>query len=141
VDKVRIERLPNTKEIDGAKWWTEEKGEFVQISYGETIRHLAYFEVKKGFFRGSHVHKLKEETFYVIKGRIKAIFQDMETLQKEEHILVKADKIRVKTNCGHILYGLEDSTVVEYSPLDYDKTDAYPIVFENVTGIPPVEEV
>ena len=87
------------------------------------------------------MHKLKEETFYVIKGRIKAIFQDMETLQKEEHILVKADKIRIKPNCGHILLGLEDSTVVEYSPLDYDKTDAYPIVFENVTGIPPAEEV
>jgi dTDP-4-dehydrorhamnose 3,5-epimerase-like enzyme len=141
VDKVTIEKLPNTKDINGAKWWTGDNGEFVQISYKETIRHLAFFELKKGYFRGSHVHKLKEETFYVIKGRIKAIFQDMETLEKEERELVKADKIRIKTNCGHILYGLEDSTVVEYSPLDYDKTDAYTVVFENVTGIPPVSEV
>lgn len=141
MDKVTIEKLPNTKDIDGAKWWTGENGEFVQISYKETIRHLAFFELKKGFFRGSHVHEQKEETFYVIKGKIRAIFQDMETLQKEEHMLVRTDRVRIKTNCGHILIGLEDSTVIEYSPLDYDKSDAHPVDFGNVKDLPPVNEV
>ena len=130
MDKVTIEKLPNTKNVDGAKWWVEEKGEFAQISYKEDIRHLAFFELKKGFFRGSHYHKEKEETFYVISGRIRAIFQDMEGPQREEHILVKGDRIRVKTNCAHIFYGLEDSAVVEYSPQVYNKGDAYPVEFE-----------
>ena len=141
MDKVTIEKLPNTKEKDGAKWWIAENGEFVQISYKETIRHLAFFELKKGFFRGSHVHKQKEETFYVIKGKIRAIFQDMETLEREERVLERTDRVRIKTNCGHILIGLEDSAVVEYSPVDYDKTDAYPLDFGNVKDLSQVSEV
>lgn len=140
MDKVTIEKLPNTKEMDGPKWWIADNGEFVQISYKETIRHLAFFELKKGFFRGSHVHKQKEETFYVVKGRIRAIFVDMETGQKEERVLVRTDKVRIKTNCGHILIGLEDSAVVEYSPIDYDKADAYPVEFGNTGDLPPVDE-
>ncbi|MCX5807383.1 MAG: cupin domain-containing protein [Proteobacteria bacterium] len=128
---VTIEKLPNTKDTDGAKWWVEEKGEFAQIAYKEDIRHLAFFELKKGFLRGSHVHKQKEETFYMVRGRVRAIFRDMETLRQEEHILVKGDRIRVKTNCGHIFYGLEDALVVEYSPQVYDKGDAYQVDFGN----------
>jgi dTDP-4-dehydrorhamnose 3,5-epimerase-like enzyme len=131
MDMVTIEKLPNTKDVDGAKWWVDEKGEFAQIAYKEEIRHLAFFELKKVSFRGGHVHKEKEEVFYVIRGRIQAIFRDMETLRQEEHILVKGDRIRVKTNCGHIFYGLEDSLVVEYSPQVYNKGDAYPVDFGN----------
>jgi mannose-6-phosphate isomerase-like protein (cupin superfamily) len=132
MDMVTIEKLPNTKDVDGAKWWVEEKGEFVQIAYKEEIRHLAFFELKKGFYRGSHFHKNKEETFYVIKGRIRAIFRNMETLRKKELLLSKGDRIRVKTNCGHIFYGLEDALVVEYSPQVYDKDDTYLVNFEYI---------
>jgi mannose-6-phosphate isomerase-like protein (cupin superfamily) len=128
---VKIEKLPNTKDVDGAKWWVEEKGEFAQIAYKEEIRHLAFFELKKGFSRGSHVHMQKEEVFYLIRGRIKAVFRDMESLIQEEYILVKGDRIRVKTNCGHIFYGLEDALVIEYSPQVYNKGDAYPVDFSN----------
>jgi len=131
MDMITIEKLPNTKDVDGAKWWVEEKGVFAQIAYKEEIRHLAFFELKKGFFRGSHVHKQKEESFYVISGTIRSIFRDMETLMQEEHILVKGDRIRVKTNCGHIFYGINDSLVVEYSPQEYDKGDSYPVNFDN----------
>jgi dTDP-4-dehydrorhamnose 3,5-epimerase-like enzyme len=132
MDMVTIEKLPNTKDMDGVKRWVEEKGEFAQIAYKEEIKHLAFFELKKGFFRGSHVHKQKEEIFYVISGRIQAIFRNMETLQQEEHIMVKGDKIRVKTNCGHIFCGLEDALVIEYSPQEYDKGDAYPVDFGKI---------
>ena len=45
----------------------------------------------------------------------------MDTLQKEERVLEKGDKIRVKTRCGHLFYGLEDALVIEYSPQVYDK--------------------
>ncbi len=141
MDKVTIEKLPNTKDTDGAKWWVADNGEFVQISYKETIRHLAFFELRKGFFRGSHVHKRKEETLYVIKGKIRAIFVDMETLQREERILTRTDKIRIKTNCGHIFIGLEDSAAIEYSPIDYDKTDAHPVDFRDAMDRPPANEV
>jgi dTDP-4-dehydrorhamnose 3,5-epimerase-like enzyme len=127
MDKVQIEKLPHSKEILGAKRWEEERGEFVQISYKEEIRHLAVFEIRKGFSRGSHYHEAKEEIFYVVSGKMRALFLDMDTLQKEEYILEKGDKIRIKPRCGHIFYGLEDTLVVEYSPQVYNVEDSYRI--------------
>ena len=125
MEKVIIEKLPVTKNIAGAKRWTEEKGEFVQISHREEIRHLALFEIKKGFFRGSHFHRQKEEVFYVVRGRIRARFVDTETDERGEFVLEEGDKIRINPLCGHILHGLEDSMVVEYSPQFYDIEDNY----------------
>jgi dTDP-4-dehydrorhamnose 3,5-epimerase-like enzyme len=127
MDKVSVEKLPVTKNVPGAKRWTEEKGEFVQISCREEIRHLALFEIKKGFFRGSHFHRQKEEVFYVVRGRIRARFVDTETDERGEFVLEEGDKIRINPLCGHILHGLEDSMVVEYSPQFYDIEDNYRI--------------
>ncbi|MCX8022424.1 MAG: cupin domain-containing protein [Syntrophorhabdaceae bacterium] len=129
MESVVVERLPNTKDIDGAKWWIEERGMFAQIAYREEIRHLAFFEIKKGYFRGSHYHKKKEETFFVISGKIRALFRDIEGDLREEHILSRGDRVRVKTGCGHIFYALEDVLVVEYSPQIYEKEDTYYLEF------------
>ena len=63
MDKVIIETLPTGKKREGPKRWNEKRGEFVQISFREKIGHLAFFEIKKGFSRGSHYHKRKEEVF------------------------------------------------------------------------------
>jgi dTDP-4-dehydrorhamnose 3,5-epimerase-like enzyme len=127
MSKVIIEELPDTKEIPGAKRWEEERGEFVQVAFQEEIHHLAAFEIRKGYARGNHYHEKKEEIFYVFRGKIKASFIDMDTLQKEERILKKGDKIRVKPRCGHLLYGLEDTLVIEYSPQVYDIEDNFKI--------------
>ncbi len=127
MNKVIIEKLPDTKEIPGAKRWEEERGEFVQVAYQEEIHHLATFEIRKGYTRGSHYHEKKEEIFYVFRGKIMASFMDMDTLQREEGILKKGDKIRVKPRCGHLFCGLEDALVIEYSPQVYDKEDSHQV--------------
>jgi len=120
---LQIENLPETKEVEGAKRWEEDKGEFVQIAYDEDMRHLAYFELKKGFWRGRHYHEEKSETFYVVSGVIRAVFISHDRAEREEHVLYKGQKIRVKPRIWHVFYGLEDSTVVEYSPQKYDEND------------------
>jgi|WetSurMetagenome_2_1015567.scaffolds.fasta_scaffold71083_4 dTDP-4-dehydrorhamnose 3,5-epimerase-like enzyme len=127
MDKILIELLPVAKDVDGAKRWEEEKGEFAQISAGEKICHIAVFTVKAGFWRGRHYHEKKDETFYVIDGKISAVFIDLDTNEKEERIIAKGHRLRVKPRCWHVLYGIDDASVVEYSPQPYDKTDAYTI--------------
>ena len=127
MDKVVVEKLSNTKEVQGTKRWEEERGEFAQIAYQEEIHHLALFEIRRGFSRGHHYHKKKEEIFYVVQGKLRVLLMDMDTFQKEERILEKGDKIRIKPSCGHTLYGLEDTLVVEYSPQVYDVEDNYKI--------------
>ncbi len=127
MEKVFIENLPETSELDGAKRWVDEKGEFVQISYREDIGHLAFFELRKGRTRASHYHERKEEVFYVISGKIRAVFVDPASGERKTFILQKGMKIRVRTGVGHMFHGIEDSHVVEYSPQYYDKEDAHRI--------------
>lgn len=127
MEGLLIEFLPETKDLEGAKRWEEEKGQFAQIAYDEEMRHLAYFEITKGFWRGKHYHEKKDETFYVVSGAIRAVFANLYTGEREEHVLKKGCRIRVKPRIWHVFYGLEDSTVVEYSPQKYDKNDAYRI--------------
>ncbi|NWF93881.1 MAG: cupin domain-containing protein [Syntrophaceae bacterium] len=129
MEKVQIEKLPYTKERMGAKRWEEERGESVQIAYREEIRHLALFEIRKGFSRGNHYHERKEEVFYVVSGEMRGLFMDMDNFEKEEFLLERGDKIRIKPRCGHLFYGLEDTLVVEYSPQVYDVADSYRIDF------------
>jgi len=125
MEKVIFEKLPLTREIPGAKRWQEERGEFVQAAYQEEMRHLAVFEIKKGFFRGNHYHEKKEEIFYIFAGKIRAIFMNIDTREKEEKVLEKGDKIRLKPRCGHIFHALEDTLVIEYSPQVFDPEDNY----------------
>jgi dTDP-4-dehydrorhamnose 3,5-epimerase-like enzyme len=131
MDKVYREKLPERKDIDGAKRWSEEKGEFVQISYREDIGHLAFFELKKGYVRGNHYHEKKEEVFYIISGEVRAFFVDIDSSEKEEQLLTKGDKIKVSTRVGHVFHGVEDALVVEYSPQYYDKEDSFRMDLED----------
>ena len=125
MDKVRIEMLPEAKEVEGAKRWDEEKGEFAQICYGEEARHIAFFRIRSGSWRGKHYHEKKEEIFYVASGRMRAVFVDIDSGQKEEYVLTKGQRLRVSPRCWHVFYGMEEASVVEYSPQAYDKADAY----------------
>jgi dTDP-4-dehydrorhamnose 3,5-epimerase-like enzyme len=127
MDKVFLEMLPVTNEGDGAKRWTEEKGEFAQICYGEEARHIALFTLRKGFWRGMHYHEKKEETFYVACGSVRAVFIDMDTDERVEHLLTKGVRLHVLPRCWHIFYGIDEATVVEYSPQVYESKDAYRI--------------
>jgi dTDP-4-dehydrorhamnose 3,5-epimerase-like enzyme len=127
MEKVVIEKIPYAKKVQGVKRWGEERGEFVQIAYQEEIHHVVLFEIRKGFSRGDHYHRKKEEIFYIFNGKLKALFMDMENLQKEERVLEKGDKIRIKPFCGHLFYGLEDTLVVEYSPQVYEEEDRHKI--------------
>ncbi len=127
MDKIFLEMLPVTSEGDRAKRWEEEKGEFAQICFREEARHIALFTLKKGFWRGMHYHEKKEEIFYVAGGSVRAVFIDMDTDERVEHLLTKGARLRVKPRCWHIFYGIDEATVVEYSPQVYESKDAYRI--------------
>lgn len=131
MERVRVERVPVSKELTGVKRWIEERGEFVQVAYREEMRHLAVFEIRKGFSRGDHYHETKEEIFYLFSGRIKATFVDLDNLELEERVLEKGDRIRVMPRCGHRFEALEDTVVVEYSPQVYDPEDTYKLDLRN----------
>src|SRR5271157_4357776 len=93
MDKVYLEMLPETSQIDGAKRWDDEKGEFAQICYQEEARHIAFFRIKPGFWRGKHYHEKKDEVFYVVSGRMRAVFVDIDSGRREELELVRGHRL------------------------------------------------
>ena len=80
--------------------------------------------------RGSHYHERKEEIFYVVSGKMKALFLDMDNSEKEEHVLEKGDRIRIQPRCAHLFVGLEETLVVEYSPQIFDPEDNTRVDFQ-----------
>ena len=125
MDKIVADKLPITRDKTGAKRWVEERGEFVQVSYREEIRHLALFEIKQGFSRGGHYHGRKEEIFYIASGKIEAKFLDLDTQEKAKRVLEKGDRLRIRPRCAHLFTAIEDTIIVEYSPQFYDPEDSY----------------
>lgn len=81
--------------------------------------HTAHYagkilNVKKGARLSLQYHEKKEESQYLISGKIKAtIGKDKNDLQ--EHILNPGDKLDIPPNTIHRIEGLEDSVIFEVS--------------------------
>ena len=77
------------------------------------IVNRGYCGKKLVLFRGYrcsvHHHRIKDETFYVIKGRV---LMDVNGLQK---ILLPGDKQHIAVGDIHRFTGLEDSEIIEFS--------------------------
>ncbi len=82
-------------------------------------------QIGSGFWRGKHYHEKKEETFYVVAGSVKAVLADLDTYERTERIMTKGARLRIKPRCWHVFYGIDEATVVEYSPQIYESADAY----------------
>jgi mannose-6-phosphate isomerase len=65
--------------------------------------------LKKGHRCSLHFHKVKDEVFYVIKGRVYLELGD------EKVELVPGDHRHVATGAVHRFTGLEDSEIIEFS--------------------------
>ena len=74
--------------------------------------------LKKGFRCSMHYHKNKDETFYILKGRVL-----METEGKKQ-IMLPGDSIHITPMLKHRFTGLEDSEIMEFSTHHEDE-DSY----------------
>jgi ADP-L-glycero-D-manno-heptose 6-epimerase len=74
--------------------------------------------LNKGFRCSMHYHKNKDETFYILKGKVL-----MET-DKETKIMAEEDSILIEPNTKHRFTGLENSEIMEFSTHHEDE-DSY----------------
>ena len=75
-------------------------------------------ELKKDHHCSLHFHKIKDETFYVLSGRVKLT-------KGKKHIVMKpGSSIRIKPLEHHTFLGLEDSTIIEFST-KHMESDSY----------------
>lgn len=89
--------------------------------------------VKKGKRSSLHYHDLKEETFYLVKGRVLVEYQDGESKIRKK-ILSPGKTITIRQKNHHRFNGLENSVIFEVSGQAHDHFDTYRI--EEAGSIP-----
>lgn len=76
----------------------------------------------KGYRCSMHYHKIKEETFYILSGKV--LLETKLNDEKESKVLVPGDIANIEPYRLHRITGLEDSEVIEFSTHHMDD-DSY----------------
>jgi mannose-6-phosphate isomerase-like protein (cupin superfamily) len=87
-----------------------------------------HLHLNKGYMCSIHYHKEKDETFYILKGKVK-----ME-LFGETRIMKEGDSLRLNPYTLHRFIGLEDSIILEVSTTHKDY-DSYRVVVGGKSNI------
>ena len=74
--------------------------------------------LNKGFRCSIHHHKNKDETFYILKGKV------LMEIDNKKHIMLPGHSILITPNTKHRFTGLEDSEIIEFST-HHDDSDSY----------------
>lgn len=127
LDKLNVRSLPMTEPPipNGGGRISTPAGEIAQIINGEDFSFLAYIEFQPGATRarGNHYHVEKTELLYLINGRLRAVYEDMESGLREERFLSAGDLVTIQPKCAHVYFALEYSQSVEISIGKYDPAD------------------
>jgi|TARA_B100000315_G_scaffold169408_1_gene157999 quercetin dioxygenase-like cupin family protein len=74
--------------------------------------------LNKGFRCSMHYHKNKDETFYILKGKV------LLEICTQKNIMLPGDSILIKPGQKHRFTGLEDSEIMEFST-HHEDSDSY----------------
>lgn len=102
-------------------------GEAVPVWNGGPWRFIAYLELLpgEGAWRGNHFHEKKTEYFYVISGRLRGVFEHLDTGEALDTELEAGTTLVIEPRVAHAFKGLERSQALECSPHEFDASDAY----------------
>ena len=100
-------------------------GDFIQIANGDGVRFVAHLEflADPPAERGHHYHRVRTETFTVIRGRLRGRWLDLDTGARIEDVLEPGDQVTVRPRCAHAYVALEDAAAVECASHAFDPSD------------------
>jgi quercetin dioxygenase-like cupin family protein len=75
---------------------------------------------KKGAQFSAHFHDSKDETFYILSGRLKLIYHDLSNAALLEKVLEVGDVADSPRLGGHQIEALEQSVIVEVSSQHFE---------------------
>jgi len=127
-ERLKIYSLPITGEYREERRIVEPRGELAQIGGGQAFQYLVYWNIQPvaGAFRGQHYHLKKEESMYILRGSVQALFEDIDTQERQEHVLGEGTRVIIFPRLAHKFIPREFVQVIEFAPQPFDRTDAYP---------------
>ena len=109
------------------KLWGHEKTLVNNELYCGKIIHV--YEGKMGSY---HYHKNKDETFYILTGKIKLKYSFDDNYESSQEIVLSiGDSFRIFPNMRHQIIGLQESDIIEISTFDSDVDSIRVISSEN----------
>jgi len=81
-----------------------------------------YLKLDKGYMCSKHMHRIKDETFFVVKGKV--LLEVGNGCCPEKLTMVEGDNKRIKPKTYHRFSGLKNSIILEISTHD-DHDDSY----------------
>lgn len=81
-------------------------------------------KLKKGFRSSLHYHRKKDETFYVLTGKVLFEWRQGFGALDKEQIMLPSFTIHIAPYIQHRFTGLEDSEIIEFST-HHEDSDSY----------------
>lgn len=107
---IKVEQLDNfVKKVWGHEEWIVNNPKYC----GKKL------VLKKGFRCSMHKHDVKDETFYVLSGKV--LMETDYLGEKENRIMTPGDVIHIKTGMWHRFSGIIDSEIMEFSTFHMDE--------------------
>ena len=88
--------------------------------------------LNKGFRCSMHYHKKKDETFYIVKGRV------LMEVDGKKKIMLPGDSQHIAPGSKHRFTGLEDSEIIEFST-HHEEEDSYRIEESGKVNLKDIE--
>lgn len=104
------------------KLWGYEKILVNSDLYCGKILHIE--KDKKGSF---HYHKIKDETFYLLKGKVLINYSYTNEFFTNSKVLEEGDSLHIPPGLRHQIVGIEESDIIEISTYD-DCDDSYRVI-------------
>jgi len=125
---IQIQKLdPTHSEITTPVYlniFDNDKGRSVFLNSTTDIGTAAVLEfLPSAGIRGNHYHLNKNETMYIIDGKMKLFCWIPSQSEIKEFIVERGDLITIKPQLGHAYQALEKSLAFEVSSLPYDPKD------------------
>lgn len=133
VRRLDIFELPLAAPLDAAGGRIQSAaGELTQIVSGPAFRHLAYleFRVEPPKARGNHYHRQKVEYLYLIGGRLRLTYKQMETGAGDTLIIETGDLVTLPPYWAHAMVPLVYSQALEFASVPFDPSDTYRYILE-----------
>ena len=131
-ERVELVRLPLTDEYLTEKRAVSEIGSVHYIMDGQPLKRASVQEIKKGAgFRGQHIHRLKKEWIYLLRGRLEVQLVCCKTGERLTAVLEPGDRILMPPGIAHRVRALEDSEMVELCDQPFSPEDNRPYQFED----------
>ncbi|MBI2139400.1 cupin domain-containing protein [Candidatus Woesearchaeota archaeon] len=88
--------------------------------------------LNKGFQCSMHYHRKKDETFYILRGKV------LMEIGNAKFIMAPGQSILIPPNAKHRFTGLEDSEIIEFSTHHEDE-DSYRVTESRAVDITQLE--